>query len=75
MGLIEDGTISGTQAREVFAEMFARPGVSAGQIAGEKGLKQESDAGAIEALCSQVIAANPKAVAEYRAGKRHRSTF
>jgi aspartyl-tRNA(Asn)/glutamyl-tRNA(Gln) amidotransferase subunit B len=35
----------------------------------EKGLKQESDLGALEALCQQAIDANPKAVAEYRAGK------
>jgi aspartyl-tRNA(Asn)/glutamyl-tRNA(Gln) amidotransferase subunit B len=35
----------------------------------EKGLKQESDVGALEALCQQAIEANPKAVAEYRAGK------
>ncbi len=39
------------------------------QIAEEKGLKQESDTGAIEALCDQVLAANPKAIAEYKAGK------
>jgi aspartyl-tRNA(Asn)/glutamyl-tRNA(Gln) amidotransferase subunit B len=44
-------------------------GKSATQIVEEKGLKQESDAGAIEALCQQAIAANPKAVAEYRSGK------
>ena len=35
----------------------------------EEGVGQESDAGAIEAICDQVIAANPKAVAEYKAGK------
>jgi aspartyl-tRNA(Asn)/glutamyl-tRNA(Gln) amidotransferase subunit B len=35
----------------------------------EKGLKQESDLGALEALAKQSIEANPKAVAEYRAGK------
>ncbi len=35
----------------------------------EKGLKQESDIGALEALCRQAIDANPKPVAEYRAGK------
>ena len=69
LALIEAGSISGTQAKEVFLEMFARPGVPAAAIAEEKGLKQESDSGAIEALCSQVIAANPKAEAEYRGGK------
>jgi len=69
ISLIEDGKISSTQAKEVFAGMFAAPGQSAAQIAQEKGLKQESDSGAIEAICDQVLAANPKAIAEYKAGK------
>jgi aspartyl-tRNA(Asn)/glutamyl-tRNA(Gln) amidotransferase subunit B len=69
VALIDEGRISGTQAKEVFAGMFAEPGKTAAQVAEEKGLKQESDAGAIEALCDQVLAANPKAVAEFKAGK------
>jgi aspartyl-tRNA(Asn)/glutamyl-tRNA(Gln) amidotransferase subunit B len=52
----------------VFAEMFAT-GKSAAVIVEEKGLKQESDVGALEVLCQQAIEASPKAVAEYRAGK------
>ena len=68
VNLIDDGTISSKQGREVFAEMFGS-GKSAVQIVGERGLKQESDAGAIEALCRQVVEANPKAVAEYKGGK------
>jgi aspartyl-tRNA(Asn)/glutamyl-tRNA(Gln) amidotransferase subunit B len=48
--------------------MFAT-GKAPGVIVEEKGLKQESDVGAIEALCSQVIVANPKSVEDYRAGK------
>jgi aspartyl-tRNA(Asn)/glutamyl-tRNA(Gln) amidotransferase subunit B len=67
--LIDEGKINSTQGKEVFAAMFAEPGKTAAQIAEERGLKQESDAGAIEAICDQVIAANPKAVAEYKAGK------
>jgi aspartyl-tRNA(Asn)/glutamyl-tRNA(Gln) amidotransferase subunit B len=35
----------------------------------QRGLAQVSDTGAIEALCDQAIAANPAAVADYRAGK------
>ena len=66
--LIDAGTISSSQGREVFAEMFAA-GKPAAQIVEERGLKQESDSGAIEALCQQAIAASPKAVAEYKAGK------
>ena len=48
--------------------MFAS-GKSAAAIVKEKGLEQVSDTGAIEALCDQAIAASPKAVAEYKAGK------
>lgn len=66
--LIDDGKINGKQGKEVFTEMFAT-GKKAGVIVEEKGLKQESDLGAIEALCEQAIVANPKAVEEYKAGK------
>ena len=65
---IDEGKISGKQGKEVFAEMFAT-GKPAGVIIEEKGMKQESDLGAIEALCDQAIAASPKAVAEYKSGK------
>jgi aspartyl-tRNA(Asn)/glutamyl-tRNA(Gln) amidotransferase subunit B len=68
VGLLDAGTISSAQAKEVFADMFAT-GKPAGQIVEEKGLKQESDTGAIEALCQQAIANSAKAVAEYKAGK------
>jgi aspartyl-tRNA(Asn)/glutamyl-tRNA(Gln) amidotransferase subunit B len=69
IALIDQGKISSTQGKEVFAGMFAAPGKSAAQVAEEKGLKQESDTGAIEAICDQVLAANPKAIAEYKGGK------
>jgi aspartyl-tRNA(Asn)/glutamyl-tRNA(Gln) amidotransferase subunit B len=68
VNLIDDGTISSKQGREVFSEMFASRRAAA-QIVEERGLKQVSDTGAIEALCRQVIEANPKPVAEYKAGK------
>ena len=67
VNLIDSGQISGKQAKEVFAEMFAS-GKSAAAIVKEKGITQLSDAGAIEALCKQVIAANPKPVADFKAG-------
>ena len=66
--LIDAQTISGSQGKTVFAEMFAI-GKTAAQIVEEKGLKQMSDSGAMEALCDQAIAASAKAVAEYKAGK------
>jgi aspartyl-tRNA(Asn)/glutamyl-tRNA(Gln) amidotransferase subunit B len=68
VNLIDVGVISGKQGKEVFAEMFVT-GKAASIVVEEKGLKQESDLGALEALCQQAIDANPKAVAEYRAGK------
>ncbi|MEI8233233.1 MAG: Asp-tRNA(Asn)/Glu-tRNA(Gln) amidotransferase subunit GatB [Verrucomicrobiota bacterium] len=68
VAFIDEGKISGKQGKEVFAEMFAT-GKAAAVIIEEKGLKQESDLGAIEALCDQAIADNPKAVAEYKSGK------
>ena len=68
VNLIDDGAISSKQGREVFTAMFAS-GKTAAQIVDEKGLSQESDTGAIEALCDQALASNAKAVAEYRAGK------
>ena len=67
VGLIDAGTISGKQGKEVFAEMFAS-GKPAAAIVKEKGLEQLSDTGALEALVDQVIAANPKPVADFKAG-------
>jgi len=68
VNLIDDGTISGRQGKEVFAEMFAS-GKSAAAIVEEKGLKQVSDTGELEKFCDEVIAANPGPVADYRSGK------
>ena len=45
------------------------------QIVSERGLKQESNADAIEAFCQQAIEANPRAVAEYKAGKQQSINF
>jgi len=66
--LIDDNTISGRIAKDVFAEMFGT-GRSPDDIVAEKGLRQVSDTGAIEQLAQQVIDANPGPVAEYKAGK------
>jgi aspartyl-tRNA(Asn)/glutamyl-tRNA(Gln) amidotransferase subunit B len=67
VNLIDSGKISGKQGKEVFAEMFAT-GKTSAAIVSEKGIEQLSDVSAIEALCSEVIAANPKPVADFRAG-------
>ncbi|MHB8986733.1 MAG: Asp-tRNA(Asn)/Glu-tRNA(Gln) amidotransferase subunit GatB [Eubacteriales bacterium] len=66
--LIDVGTISGKIAKSVFEEMF-ETGKDAGTIVKEKGLTQISDEGAVAAVVDQVIAGNPKSVADYRAGK------
>ena len=68
VNFIDEGKISGKQGKEVFAEMFAS-GKTAATVIDARGIKQESDTGAIELLCAQALEANPKAVAEYRAGK------
>jgi len=67
VNLIDSGKISGKQGKEVFAEMFAT-GKRAGEIVKEKGIEQLSDASAIGAFCDQVIAANPKPAADFKAG-------
>lgn len=66
--LIDQGRISGKQGKEVFAEMFAT-GKSAEEIVRQRGLEQVSDVAEIERLVEQAIAANPKQVEQYRAGK------
>jgi aspartyl-tRNA(Asn)/glutamyl-tRNA(Gln) amidotransferase subunit B len=66
---IVDNTISGKIAKQVFAEMFEGAGKTADQIIEEKGLKQETDTGAIEAIIRDVLAANETMVAEYKSGK------
>jgi len=65
---IQDGTISGKIAKEVFAAMWAGEG-DADAIIEAKGLKQVSDSGAIEKIVDDIIASNPAQVAEYRSGK------
>jgi aspartyl-tRNA(Asn)/glutamyl-tRNA(Gln) amidotransferase subunit B len=65
---IVDETISGKIAKDVFESMWAE-GKSADEIIEAKGLKQITDSGAIEGVIDEVMAANPKQLAEYRSGK------
>ena len=67
---VADGTVNLKTAKEVFALLWAGEGVSADAVIEAKGLKQISDSGAIEAIVDAVLAANPVAVDEYRAGKQ-----
>lgn len=80
---IQDGTISGKIAKDVFAEMWSGAGRAVGRAAGtsgatapsadeiiaQRGLTQISDEGALERVVDEVLAANPAVVAEFRAGK------
>jgi aspartyl-tRNA(Asn)/glutamyl-tRNA(Gln) amidotransferase subunit B len=65
---IVDDTISGKIAKEVFEAMWSE-GKAADAIIEAKGLRQITDAGAIESVIDAVIAANPKQLADYRSGK------
>jgi aspartyl-tRNA(Asn)/glutamyl-tRNA(Gln) amidotransferase subunit B len=66
--LVDKGAISATVSKGVFIEMI-KTGKDPEAIVKEKGLTQISDAGALEAAAQEIIAANPKEVADYRAGK------
>jgi aspartyl-tRNA(Asn)/glutamyl-tRNA(Gln) amidotransferase subunit B len=65
---IVDETISGKIAKEVFEAMWSE-GRAADAIIEANGLRQITDSAAIEAVIDAVIAANPKQLADYRAGK------
>jgi aspartyl-tRNA(Asn)/glutamyl-tRNA(Gln) amidotransferase subunit B len=65
---IVDETISGKIAKEVFEAMWSE-GKPADAIIEAKGLRQITDAGAIDGIIDAVIAANPKQLADYRSGK------
>ena len=65
---IHDGTISGKIAKEVFDAIWAGEG-DADAIIAKRGLRQISDAGAIDKIVDEVLAASAVAVAEYKSGK------
>ena len=66
---ISDGTISNNIGKKVFDALWNGEGASADAIIEAQGLRQTNDAGAIEAMIDEVLAANPKSVEEFRAGK------
>jgi len=69
MRRIADNTISNKMAHEVFDALWAGEGADADAIIAARGLQQVTDSGAIEAVINEVLAANEKSVAEFRAGK------
>jgi len=68
LDLIGDKTINGRIAKDVF-EAMVETGKAPGAIVEERGLRQVTDSGAIEAAVATVLAANPDKVAEYKSGK------
>jgi aspartyl-tRNA(Asn)/glutamyl-tRNA(Gln) amidotransferase subunit B len=67
VALIEAGTLSGKQAKDIFARMWTERR-RAGEIVAAEGVAQVSDQGAIEEACRKVVAANPDEAARFRAG-------
>jgi len=66
--LIDEGTISGKIAKDVFERMWAT-GEEAAAIVGREGLTQLSDESALEAVVAEVVAGSPDQAASYRGGK------
>ncbi len=67
--LIAEGTISGKIAKKVFAIMW-KDGGSAADIVKEQGLVQISDTNELQALVEKVVSENPKAIEDFKAGKK-----
>jgi aspartyl-tRNA(Asn)/glutamyl-tRNA(Gln) amidotransferase subunit B len=68
IGLVESGKVTGASAKEVFAEIV-ETGRAPGDVVRSKGLEKIADTGAIEASAKAAIAANPKAVTDFKGGK------
>jgi len=68
LALVADGTLSGSLSKQVF-EIMLETGDGPNKIVEERGLKQTSDTGAIEAVIAEVLEKNPNQLGQYRAGK------
>ncbi|KAA3653117.1 MAG: Asp-tRNA(Asn)/Glu-tRNA(Gln) amidotransferase subunit GatB [Proteobacteria bacterium] len=69
VGRIADGTISNNAGKKVFDALWNEPDSAVDTIIEAQGLKQMNDSGALDAIVDEVLAANPKSVEEFRAGK------
>jgi aspartyl-tRNA(Asn)/glutamyl-tRNA(Gln) amidotransferase subunit B len=69
IGRIADNTVSNSAARQVFDALWSGEGSEVDAVIEAKGLKQMNDAGALEKIIDDIIAANPDNVAQFRAGK------
>ncbi len=68
LGLVAKGTISGKQAKEVYAKLRGTER-SADDVVRDLGMAQVSDASALEPIVQKIVAANPKQAEQLRAGK------
>lgn len=66
---ISDNTISNSAARQVFDALWSGAGNDVDAVIDAQGLRQMNDTGALESIIAEVLAANPKNVEEFRAGK------
>jgi aspartyl-tRNA(Asn)/glutamyl-tRNA(Gln) amidotransferase subunit B len=74
VALVDDGTISGKIAKDVF-ERMARSGEDPDTLVRREGLTQVADEAALRAVVDQVIAAQPAAVGDFRKGKKQSAGF
>lgn len=72
--LIDNGTISGKIAKQVFSEMY-ESGEAPEQIVKEKGLTQIADTNELDLIISKVLSDNSKSVADYQSGKKNAFGF
>ena len=68
LALVADGTLSGSLAKQVF-EVMLETGEAPARIVEDRGLKQTSDTGAIDAAIDAIMTSNTDKVADYRGGK------
>ena len=66
---IADGTVSNNGAKQIFDALWTAEGTDVDALIDAKGLKQVSDSAELDAILDAVLAANPKSVEEFRAGK------
>ena len=66
---VADGTLSHNGARQVFDALWSSGSTEVDAVIEAQGLKQTNDTGALQAIVDTVVAANPRSVAEFRAGK------
>ena len=72
--LMDEGTLSGKLAKEVFVRMLDE-GKDPRTIVSEAGTRQIVDAGSLEAIADEVVQANPKSLQDYRHGKGNALMF